>query len=253
MRRSILSLLTLALWLISARSVQGAPVPANSLFGISPANGSPQGSQLSVPMQILILMTLLTLLPAVVMSITPFLRIAVVLHFLRQALGTQTTPSNQVLIGISLFLTILIMSPVATEMYHKGWEPMEKNQLTFDKAFDQGTQPLKRFLLRFAREKDISLFVEVTHAQPPRTPADLDLKVLIPAYILSELKAGFQIGAVLFLPFMVIDLVVASVTLSIGMIQLPPVMISAPFKILLFVLVDGWNLVLGSLMKSFYT
>ena len=253
MKRSFTSFLTLVLWFWFARPMHGAPVPANSLFGITPSTGSPQGSQLSVPMQILILMTLLTLLPAVVMSITPFLRIAIVLHFLRQALGTQTTPSNQILVGISLFLTILIMSPVATEMYHKGWEPMEKNQLTFDKAFDEGTQPLKKFLIRFAREKDISLFVEVTHAQPPRTPADLDLKVLIPAYILSELKAGFQIGAVLFLPFMVIDLVVASVTLSIGMIQLPPVMISAPFKILLFVLVDGWNLVVGSLMKSFYT
>ncbi len=187
------------------------------------------------------------------MSITPFLRIAVVLHFLRQALGTQSTPSNQVLIGLSLFLTILIMNPVATEMYHKGWEPLEKNQLSFAQALDEGSQPLKSFLLRFAREKDISLFLEVTHAPAPRKPADLDLKVLIPSYILSELKAGFQIGAVLFLPFMVIDLVVASVTLSIGMIQLPPVMISAPFKILLFVLVDGWNLVLGSLMKSFYT
>jgi flagellar biosynthetic protein FliP len=253
MRRSIVRWLAVLVWLATAKLVHAAPLPAPSLFGITPPSGGPQGSQLSVPMQILILMTLLTLLPAVVMSITPFLRIAVVLHFLRQALGTQTTPSNQVLVGISLFLTILIMSPVATEMYHKGWEPMEKNQVTWDKAFDDGTAPLKRFLIRFAREKDISLFVEVTHGQPPRTPADLDLKVLIPAYILSELKAGFQIGAVLFLPFMVIDLVVASVTLSIGMIQLPPVMISAPFKVLLFVLVDGWNLVLGSLMKSFYT
>jgi len=232
--------------------LHGAPLPAPSLFGISTPSGT-QGPSLSVPMQIVILMTLLTLLPAVVMSITPFLRIAVVLHFLRQALGTQTTPSNQVLIGISLFLTILIMGPVASEMYHKGWEPMEKNQITFDKAFDEGSKPLKTFLVRYAREKDISLFLEVTHAPAPRTPADVDLKVLIPAYILSELKTGFQIGAVLFLPFMVIDLVVASVTLSIGMIQLPPVMISAPFKILLFVLVDGWNLVVGSLMKSFYT
>ena len=253
MRRSIGRWRAVLMWLAAARLVHGAPVPAPSLFGITPPSGGAQGSQLSVPMQILILMTLLTLVPAVVLSITPFLRIAVVLHFLRQALGTQTTPSNQVLVGISLFLTVLIMSPVATEMYHKGWEPMEKNQVTWEKAFDDGTVPLKRFLLRFAREKDISLFVEVTHTQPPRTPADLDLKVLIPAYILSELKAGFQIGAVLFLPFMIIDLVVASVTLSIGMIQLPPVMISAPFKILLFVLVDGWNLVLGSLMKSFYT
>jgi flagellar biosynthetic protein FliP len=130
---------------------------------------------------------------------------------------------------------------------------MEKNQLSYQQAFDEGSKPLKGFLVRFAREKDIALFLEVTHAPSPRTPGDLDLKVLVPAYILSELKAGFQIGAVLFLPFLVIDLVVASVTLSLGMMQLPPVMISAPFKILLFVLVDGWNLVLGSLMKSFYT
>ncbi len=232
---------------------RGAPLPAPSLFGIG-ASSAASGTSLSVPMQIVILMTLLTLLPAVVMSITPFLRIAVVLHFLRQALGTQSTPSNQVLVGISLFLTILIMSPVASEMYHKGWEPMEKNQLGYEKAFDEGTKPLKSFLVRFAREKDVSLFRGSDASRGRRArPADLDLKVLIPAYILSELKAGFQIGAVLFLPFMVIDLVVASVTLSIGMIQLPPVMISAPFKILLFVLVDGWNLVVGSLMKSFYT
>src|SRR5579872_5559309 len=245
-RRAILLPLTLCV-------AAAAPVPApQSLFGISTQPGT-GGASLTVPMQIIIMMTLLTLLPAVVMSMTPFLRIAVVLHFLRQALGTQSTPSNQVLIGLSLFLTILIMNPVAAEIYHKGWEPMEKNQLTFEQAMDQGAKPLKTFLLRFAREKDISLFVEVTHTPAPRTPADLELKVLIPAYILSELKAGFQIGAVLFLPFMVIDLVVASVTLSIGMIQLPPVMISAPFKILLFVLVDGWNLVVGSLMKSFYT
>ena len=229
-----------------------APLPAPSLFGVTATNGA-AGTSLSVPMQIVILLTLLTLLPAVVMSITPFLRIVIVLHFLRQALGTQSTPSNQILIGLSMFLTILIMNPVASEIYHKGWEPMEKNQLSYEQAFDAGAKPLKSFLGRFAREKDIALFLDVTHSAAPRTPADLDLKVLIPAYILSELKAGFQIGAVLFLPFMVIDLVVASVTLSIGMIQLPPVMISAPFKILLFVLVDGWNLVLGSLMKSFYT
>jgi len=203
-----------------------------------------------VPIQIIILLTLLTLLPAMVMCVTPFLRITVVLHFLRQALGTQSTPSNQVLLGLALFLTIAIMQPVAMEMYQKGWVPLERNELSAGQAFEAGTLPLRQFLIRFTREKDVKLFLEISHAPAPRTPADLDLKVLIPAYILSELKAGFQIGAVLFLPFLVIDLVVASVTLSIGMIQLPPVMISAPFKILLFVLVDGWNLVVGSLMKS---
>jgi flagellar biosynthetic protein FliP len=186
------------------------------------------------------------------MSITPFLRIAIVLHFLRQALGTQSTPSNQVLLGIALFLTLLIVQPIATEMYHQGWEPLQKNELTAGQAFDAGAKPLRTFMMRFAREKDVALFIEISHAQAPRSPEELPLQVLIPAYILSELKAGFQIGAVLFLPFLIIDLVVASVTLSIGMIQLPPVMISAPFKVLLFVLADGWNLVVGSLMKGFY-
>jgi len=203
-------------------------------------------------MQIVLLLTLMTLLPAVIMSVTPFLRIVVVLHFLRQALGTQSTPSNQVLIGLSLFLSALIMQPVATDVYNKGWAPVESGQLTMSQGFEAGAKPLKAFLTRFAREKDVRLLVEITGRPAPRTPADLDLTVLVPAYILSELKAAFQIGAVLFLPFLIIDLVVASVTLSAGMIQLPPVMLSAPFKLLLFVLVDGWNLVVGSLVKSFY-
>jgi flagellar biosynthetic protein FliP len=239
----------LALSLAAAVRLRAAAAQPTSLLGM---NLDKSGSSLGVPMQIVILLTLLTLLPAVIMSITPFLRIAIVLHFLRQALGTQTTPSNQVLVGIALFLTILVISPVAADMYHKGWEPMQNNQLSADQAFEAGTKPLKIFLIRFAREKDVKLFVEISHAPQPRSAADLDLKILIPAYILSELKAGFQIGAILFLPFLIIDLVVASVTLSIGMVQLPPVMISAPFKILLFVLADGWNLVIGSLMKGFY-
>lgn len=226
-----------------------APSQSASTLGINLSNSKESAS---APMQIVILLTLLTLLPAVVMSVTPFLRISIVLHFLRQALGTQTTPSNQVMIGISLFLTMLLMQPVASEMYHKGWEPLQSNQLSTDQAFDEGTKPLKGFLAKFVREKDVQLFLNITHAPKPHNAGDLELRVLIPAYILSELKAGFQIGAVLFLPFLIIDLVVASVTLSIGMVQLPPVMISAPFKILLFVLVDGWNLVIGSLMKSFY-
>jgi flagellar biosynthetic protein FliP len=203
-------------------------------------------------MQIVILLTLLTLLPAVVVSVTPFLRITVVLHFLRQALGTQSAPSNQVLVGLALFLTILIMQPVGVQIYERAWAPLEKNQISVAQAMEEGSKPLEAFLLRFAREKDIRLFLEITRTPPPRTPAELELRILVPAYILSELRAGFQIGAVLFLPFLVIDLVVASVVLSVGMIQLPPVMISAPFKILLFVLVDGWNLTVGSLVKSFF-
>jgi flagellar biosynthesis protein FliP len=212
---------------------------------------TPPDGSLSLPMQIIILMTLMTLLPALIMAVTPFLRISIVLHFLRQALGTQSAPSNQVLIGIALFLTLLIMQPVVNDMYQKGWAPVERGEVTWQEGFDAAGGPLRTFLLRFTREKDIALFVELTHGAKPRRAEDLGLTVLIPAYILSELKAGFQIGAVLYLPFLVIDLVVASVTLSIGMVQLPPVMISAPFKILLFVLVDGWNLVIGSLMRSF--
>ncbi|MDE3197505.1 MAG: flagellar type III secretion system pore protein FliP [Acidobacteriota bacterium] len=208
---------------------------------------------LSAPMQIIVLMTLLTLLPAIVMSITPFLRISIVLHFLRQALGTQTAPSNQVLVGLSLFLTLVMVQPLGVQIYKEGWAPMETGEITPAQAWESGTKPLKAYLGKFVREKDVQLFLNITHAPAPRTPADLDLTVLAPAYILSEMRAGFQIGAVLFLPFLLIDIVVASVTLSIGMVQLPPAMVSAPFKILLFVLVDGWNLTVGSLMRGFYT
>lgn len=230
-----------------------APASANILqsFGVSTGPGG-RGISLSAPMQVALGLTLLTLLPAAIMCITPFLRITIVLHFLRQALGTQSAPSNQVLIGLSLFLSLLIIQPVLSDVYEQAWEPLEQGQITTAEALDRGAVPLKKFLLRFARERDIRLFVEISKTPPPRNPSDVSLRVLIPAYILSELRAGFQIGAVLFLPFLVIDMAVASVTLSIGMMQLPPAMISAPFKILLFVLVDGWNLVIGSLMKSFF-
>ncbi|MBZ5604742.1 MAG: flagellar type III secretion system pore protein FliP [Acidobacteriia bacterium] len=244
MRRCIKSLLVL---LCATAAAHGAST------GVSlPGFGGSANNSLSLPMQIVISLTLLVLLPAAIMCITPFLRIAIVLHFLRQALGTQTVPSNQVLIGLSMFLSFLIMQPVATEIYNKAYEPMDQGKLSASQAFDEGSKPLKSFLAKFVREKDVKLFVEVAKAPAPHTPEDLGLQVLIPAYILSELKAGFQIGVLLFLPFLVIDLVVASVTLSIGMVQLPPAMISAPFKILLFVLVDGWTLVVGSLVKSFY-
>jgi len=183
-RRTIQSIAVLVL---AATSAMGAKAPEpTSLLGVTIGKS---GDTLGIPMQIVIMMTLLTLLPAVVMSITPFLRITIVLHFLRQALGTQTTPSNQVLVGIALFLTLLIISPVAADMYHQAWEPLQNNQLSADQAFDAGAKPLKAFLTRFAREKDVQLFVEISHAPAPHSPADLDLKVLIPAYILSELKA----------------------------------------------------------------
>jgi len=237
--------------LILLFSKTASAAATGSLLGISLVD-SKAGSSIGVPMQITILMTLLALLPAAIMSVTPFLRISIVLHFLRQALGTQSAPSNQVLVGLSLFLSMLIVGPVFTQIHADAWVPMEKGAITQDEALEKASKSVKTFLLKYAREKDIKLFLEVSHTPAPRTQDDLDLKVLVPAYIISELKTGFQIGAVLFLPFLVIDIVVASVTLSIGMVQLPPVMISAPFKILLFVLVDGWNLLIGSLIKSFY-
>jgi flagellar biosynthetic protein FliP len=224
--------------------------PEDSLLGITLVPGK-NGTALGVPMQILLLLTVLALVPAIVMAVTPFLRIIVVLHFLRQALGTQTAPSNQVLVGLAMFLSFLVMQPVTEQVYHQGWQPLEDGQISTSEAWDRASIPIKSFLLKFAREKDIRLFLEVSHSPPPAKPADVQMSALVPAYVLSELKVSFQIGAVLFLPFLVIDLVVASVTLSAGMVQLPPVMISAPFKVLLFVLVDGWNLVVGSLIHSF--
>ena len=242
----MMKLLAIGLAATSALMAQPRNISGVTLMNI-------KGSEnLSVPLQIVVLLTVLTALPAVIMAITPFLRISIVLHFLRQALGTQSTPSNQVLIGMALFLTILVMQPVIGQIYTQGWQPLERGELTSIQAFEQGSQPLKLFLARFVREPDAQMFLKLTRGSPPARPADLPLNVLIPAYILSELKVGFQIGAVLYLPFLIIDLVVASVILSVGMVQLPPVMLSAPLKVLLFVLVDGWNLVVGSLMKSFY-
>jgi flagellar biosynthesis protein FliP len=220
-----------------------APVFSLKLTGMD-------GVSLSSPLQIVLLLTALTLLPAVVMCVTPFLRIVVVLHFLRQALGTQSAPSNQVLIGLSLFLTAVVMRPVVAEAYETAWVPLQTQGMNVEQAYDAASKPLRTFLLRFAREADLKLMIESSKSPAPAKPSDLGLGTLIPAYILSELRTSFQIGAMLYLPFLVVDLVVASLTLSVGMLQLPPAMISAPCKVLLFVLVDGWNLVAGSLLKG---
>jgi flagellar biosynthetic protein FliP len=237
--------------LFTFATMTAVAAPNDSLLGITLVQNK-SGNALSVPLQVVLLLSALSLLPAILMAVTPFLRVIVVLHFLRQALGTQTAPSNQVLVALAMLLSIIVMQPVAEEVYHKGWEPLDRGEVSAAQAWDQATLPIKTFLLKYAREKDIKLFVELSHAPPPIKPSDVSLSVLAPAYILSELKTAFQIGAVLFLPFLIIDLVVASVTLSVGMVQLPPVMVSAPFKMLLFVLVNGWNLVVGSLVRSFY-
>jgi len=211
----------------------------------------PGGASGSLQWNIVVLLTLLTLVPALVMAITPFARLLIVMHFLRQALGTQTAPSNQTLIGLSLVLTYFLMQPVGAVIYQTAIVPFQRGQIDAWGAVDAGSVPLRHFMLKYARERDLALFLELAQAPRPASPEDVPMRVVVPAYMLSELKTGFQIGAALFLPFLVIDLVVAAVTTSIGMLQLPPVVISTPLKIMLFVMVDGWNLLVGSLMKSF--
>lgn len=205
----------------------------------------------STPWTILFVLTLITLLPAILMAMTPMVRLLVVFHFLRQALGTQTAPSNPTLLGLALMMTWFLMTPVLNQVDQQAVEPFRQGQVTGWEAIDRGAQPVKIFLLKYAREKDLALFTAAGQIPRPNRPEDLPMRVVVPAYILSELKAGFAIGAVLFLPFLLIDMVTAAITTSIGMFQLPPVVVSTPLKILLFVMVDGWSLLANSLLKSF--
>jgi flagellar biosynthetic protein FliP len=205
----------------------------------------------STPWTILFALTLITILPAVLMCMTPLVRLMVVFHFLRQALGTQTAPSNPTLLGLGLMMTWFLMTPVLAQVDQQAVQPFRAGQITGWNAIEQGTKPVKHFLLHYAREKDLALFAAAGQLPRPNSPDDLPMRVVVPAYILSELKAGFSMGAVLFLPFLLVDMVTAAITTSIGMFQLPPVVVSTPLKILLFVMVDGWNLLAQSLLKSF--
>lgn len=221
-----------------------AAVPGGALQ----VQGVPGGT---VPWSIVILLTVLTLIPSILLCVTPFARLLIVFHFLRQALGLQTTPSNQTLIGLSLILTFFLMQPVVEEIYKDAVVPAQAGKITAMNALERAEGPMRKFMMRYVREKDVALFVELAKEPRPASPDDLSLRVLLPAYILSELKAGFQIGTVLFLPFLIVDMVVASITTSVGMLQLPPVVISTPLKLLLFLMVDGWHLLISSLMRSF--
>lgn len=204
----------------------------------------------STPLQIIVLLTVLSFIPALLISMTCFTRLIVVFHFLRQALGTQETPNNQVLLGLSLFITLFVMSPTLTQIYNEAYKPMSDGTMTQAEALEKGLVPLRAYMLKHTREKDLALFLRMAKAPRPNTPDDVPTTSLIPAFMISELKTAFQIGFVLFLPFLVIDLAVSSVLLSMGMMQLPPVIVSMPLKILLFVMVDGWYLIVGSLVKS---
>ena len=205
----------------------------------------------SAPLQIVLFLTLLSFIPAILVIMTSFTRIAIVFHFLRQALGTQEMPSNQMLVGLTLFLTFFIMAPVGERVHSLAVQPAMNGEIDVTEALTRGAPPLREFMLKQTREADLALFVELGKVPRPATPDALPRRVVIPAFAISELKTGFQMGFFLFVPFLLIDLVVSTTLLSMGMLQLPPAMISLPFKILLFVLIDGWHLVVGSLVKSF--
>jgi flagellar biosynthetic protein FliP len=207
--------------------------------------------EVAVVLEIIALLTVLALAPAILILMTPFTRLVVVFHFLRQAMGTQSSPPNQVIIGLALFMTFFIIKPVAQEIYQTSLNPYLERQIDFDQAFETSQVPIRKFLLHNTREADIALFVKGADIKKPQTREEVSLLVLIPAYVISELKTAFIIGFVIYIPFLVIDMVVASVLLAMGMMMLPPVMISLPFKLMLFVLVDGWHLITGSLLKSF--
>jgi flagellar biosynthesis protein FliP len=204
----------------------------------------------SSPIQIIVILTLLSFIPAVLISMTCFTRLIVVFHFLRQALGTQETPNNQVLLGLSLFITMFVMGPAFSRINAEAFQPMMEGQISQGEAVTRALVPLRAYMLKHTRERDLALFLTLSQSPRPKTADDVPTTALIPAYMISELKTAFQIGFVLFIPFLVIDMAVSSVLLSMGMMQLPPVIVSMPLKILLFVMVDGWYLIVGSLVKS---
>ncbi|MGV8893101.1 MAG: flagellar type III secretion system pore protein FliP [Burkholderiaceae bacterium] len=216
----------------------------------TPAAGGGQNYSLSV--QTLLLLTSLSFLPAGLLMMTSFTRIIIVLSLLRQALGTQSAPPNQVLLGLTLFLTFFVMGPVLDKIYVDAYQPLSENKITMTEALDKGAVPLKAFMLKQTRQADLALFVKLSNSEQLQGPEDVSLRILIPAFVTSELKTAFQIGFAIFIPFLIIDMVVASVLMSMGMMMVSPAIVALPFKMMLFVLVDGWQLLIGSLAESFY-
>jgi len=235
-----------ALVMPSLAFAQNAGLP---VFTSTPAAGGGQAYTLSL--QTLLLLTSLSFLPAALLMMTSFTRIIIVLSLLRSALGTQSSPPNQVLIGLALFLTLFVMGPTFDKIYVEAYQPLSENRIQMQEALDKGAVPLRAFMMKQTRETDLALFIKMSRSEQPKTAADIPMRVLIP-YITSELKTAFQIGFAVFIPFLIIDMVVASILMAMGMMMVSPAIVSLPFKIILFVLVDGWNLLLGSLAQSFY-
>jgi flagellar biosynthetic protein FliP len=225
-------------------------VAANSDVMLTRAN---QSEGWSLPVQTLVLLTSLTFVPALLLMMTGFTRIIIVLGLLRSALGTQSTPPNQVLLGLALFLTFFVMSPVFDTVYKDAWVPLSEDKITMDTALSEAEKPFRSFMLEHTRESDLALYTRIAKHENYDNPQDVPIRILMPAFVTSELKTGFQIGFTVFIPFLIIDLVVASVLMALGMMMVPPATISLPFKLMLFVLVDGWQLVMGSLAQSFYS
>ncbi|WP_308446451.1 flagellar type III secretion system pore protein FliP [Chitinimonas sp. BJYL2] len=243
---------TLALGLFALAVPVMAADPGLPLLTSQPAAAG-GGQSYSLTLQTLLFLTSLTFLPAVLLMMTAFTRIVIVLSMLRQAIGTMQAPPNQVIVGLSLFLTVFVMSPVLDKIWVEAYQPYSQDQIGFNEAVERASKPLKQFMIKQTRQKDLALFIELSQSAKPQGPDDISLKVLVPAFVTSELKTAFQIAFLVFIPFLIIDMVVASVLMAMGMMMVSPVTISLPFKIILFVLVDGWTLLIGSLVQSFYT
>lgn len=250
MRRNSIYVLLILIAVFGISSTAWAEIAVPALTSKPAAGG---GQTYSLSLQTLLLLTSLSFLPAILLMMTGFTRIIIVLSLLRSALGTPSSPPNQVLIGLALFLTFFVMSPVLDKIYTEAYLPFSENKLEFQQAVEKASVPLKAFMLRQTRETDLALFVKISNSEPLQSAEEVPLRILVPAYVTSELKTAFQIGFIVFIPFLIIDMVVASVLMSMGMMMVSPAIISLPFKIMLFVLADGWNLILGSLTQSFYT
>ncbi len=255
---AIILLMMLAIFLGSEMASAQAVPPVSPARPAQPISLTISGvddlmgpGRISTGLQLLVLLTILTLVPAILMMLTGFVRIVVVLGFVRRAMGMQEVPPNQVVLGLALVLTLFVMSPTLSQVNEEALQPYIAGQLTPQEAYQYGMEPVREFLFSHCRKTDLALFVRLSRIDQPKTKADIPAHVLIPAFMISELKTAFIIGFVIYVPFLVIDMVVASILLSMGMMMLPPVIISLPFKVLLFVLVDGWNLIIGSLMETF--
>lgn len=246
---SLFLVLALALILLPAVTASAQPGPLPNI-SLNIGGNADQGKAATV-VQLLLILTVLSLAPAILMMVTSFTRIIIVLSLVRNALGVQQMPSNQIIIGLALFLTFFIMAPVWQQVNEEALKPYYEDRINGEEALALASTPVKNFMLKQTREKDLALFVKLSKEKRPEKPMDITLPVLIPAFVISELKTAFQIGFLIFLPFLIIDIVVASILLSMGMMMLPPIMISLPFKLLLFVLVDGWYLIVESLVRSF--